>query len=155
MSENMLNDIDKKILNELQNNARLTHRELAEKLNLSTTPVFERIKKLEKKGIIRSYVALLDPKKVNKNLVAMTQVKLDIHSKKLIEAFNKKIITFDEVMECYHTSGDADFILKVMVSDLEDYYRFIMEKLTLTTDVAHINTSFVLNEIKHTTAIQL
>jgi Lrp/AsnC family leucine-responsive transcriptional regulator len=151
----MLNDIDKKILNALQQNARLTNRELAEKLNLSTTPVFERIKKLEKKGIIRSYVALLDAKKVNKNLVAITQVKLDIHSKKLIEAFNKKIITFDEVMECYHTTGDADFILKIMVSDLEDYYRFIMDKLTQTTDVAHISTSFVLNEIKYTTAIQL
>ena len=151
----MLNEIDKKILNALQQNARLTNRELAEKLNLSTTPVFERIKKLEKKGIIRSYVALLDAKKVNKNLVAITQVKLDIHSKKLIESFNKKVKTFDEVMECYHTTGDADFILKIMVSDLEDYYRFIMDKLTQTTDVAHISTSFVLNEIKHTTAIQL
>ena len=151
----MLDNIDKEILNALQQNARLTNRELAEKLNISTTPVFERIKKLEKKGIIQSYVALLDAKKVNKNLVAITQVKLDIHSKKLIEAFNKKIITFDEVMECYHTTGDADFILKIMVSDLEDYYRFIMDKLTQTTDVAHISTSFVLNEIKHTTAIRL
>jgi Lrp/AsnC family leucine-responsive transcriptional regulator len=151
----MLDNIDKKILNALQQNARLTNRELAEKLNISTTPVFERIKKLEKKGIIQSYVALLDAKKVNKNLVAITQVKLDVHSKKLIEAFNKKIITFNEVMECYHTTGDADFILKIMVSDLEDYYRFIMDKLTQTTDVAHISTSFVLNEIKHTTAIQL
>jgi Lrp/AsnC family leucine-responsive transcriptional regulator len=151
----MLNDIDKQILNELQQNARLTNRELAEKLNLSTTPVFERIKKLEKKGIIRSYVALLDAGKVEKNLVAITQVKLDIHSKKLIEDFNKKIITFDEVMECYHTTGDADFILKIVVSDMDDYYRFIMDKLSQTTDVAHISTSFVLNEIKHTTAIQL
>jgi len=151
----MTDKIDAEILNELQNNARLTNRELSEKLNLSTTPIFERIKKLEKKGIIRSYVALIDAGKVNKNLTAITKVKLDIHSKELIEAFTKKIKTFEEVMECYHTTGDADFILKIVVSDMDDYYRFIMEKLTQTTDVAHIDTSFVLNEIKHTTAIQL
>jgi len=151
----MFDNIDKQILNALQQNARMTNRELAEQLNLSTTPVYERIKKLEKKGIIRSFVALLDAKKVNRGLTAITKVRLDVHSTELIEAFTKKIKTFDEVMECYHTTGDADFILKVKVSDMDGYYRFIMEKLTLTADVAHIDTSFVLNEIKYTTAIQL
>jgi DNA-binding Lrp family transcriptional regulator len=151
----MIDATDKIILNELQANARITTRELADKLGLSTTPVFERIKKLEKSGLIKEYVALVDAGKLNYNLTAFTQVRLDIHSKEMIEAFTKKITSFDEVVECYHTTGESDFLLKIVVEDMNEYYRFIMEQLTQTRDVAHVNTSFVLNEMKHTTAITL
>ena len=151
----MIDATDKKILNELQANARITTRELADKLGLSTTPVFERIKKLEKNGLIKDYVALVDAGKLDFNLTAFTQVRLDIHSKEMIEAFTKKITSFDEVVECYHTTGESDFLLKIIVEDMNEYYRFIMEQLTQTRDVAHVNTSFVLNELKHTTALTL
>jgi DNA-binding Lrp family transcriptional regulator len=151
----MIDATDKIILNELQANARITTRELADKLGLSTTPVFERIKKLEKSGLIKDYVALVDAGKLDFNLTAFTQVRLDIHSKEMIEAFTKKITSFDEVVECYHTTGESDFLLKIIVEDMNEYYRFIMEQLTQTKDVAHVNTSFVLNELKHTTALTL
>jgi DNA-binding Lrp family transcriptional regulator len=151
----MIDATDKIILNELQANARITTRELADKLGLSTTPVFERIKKLEKSGLIKDYVALVDAGKLDFNLTAFTQVRLDIHSKEMIEAFTKKITSFDEVVECYHTTGESDFLLKIIVADMNEYYRFIMEQLTQTRDVAHVNTSFVLNELKHTTALTL
>ena len=151
----MIDATDKIILNELQANARITTRELADKLGLSTTPVFERIKKLEKSGLIKDYVALVDAGKLNYNLTAFTQVRLDVHSKEMIEAFTQKITSFDEVVECYHTTGESDFLLKIVVEDMNEYYRFIMEQLTQTKDVAHVNTSFVLNELKHTTALTL
>ncbi len=151
----MIDATDKKILNELQVNARITTKELANKLGLSTTPVFERIKKLEKNGLIKDYVALIDGKKLNYNLTAFTHVKLDVHSKEMIEAFTQKITSFSEVTECYHTTGESDFLLKIVVADMNEYYQFVMEKLTQTQDVAHVNTSFVLNELKHTTALIL
>jgi DNA-binding Lrp family transcriptional regulator len=151
----MIDATDKKILNELQVNARITTRELADKLGLSKTPVFERIKKLEKIGLIKEYVAHIDYKKLDYNLIAFTHVRLDIHSKEMIEDFSRKIILFPEVIECYHTTGESDFLLKIIIADMNAYYQFVMEKLTQTKDVAHINTSFVLNELKHTTAIEL
>ena len=151
----MIDATDKKILNELQLNARITTKDLANKLGLSTTPVFERIKKLEKNGLIKEYVALVDAEKLNYKLTAFTQVKLDIHSKEMIEEFTQKVISFKEVTECYHTTGESDFLLKIVVADMNEYYHFIMEQLTQTRDVAHVNTSFVLNELKHTTALTL
>ena len=151
----MIDEVDKKILNELQLNARITTKDLAAKLGLSTTPVFERIKKLEKSGIINDYVALVDNNKLGYELTAFTMVRLDIHSKKMILEFSQKMAEFKEVVECYHTTGESDFLLKVVVKDMNEYYRFVMDQLTQTKDVAHVNTSFVLNEIKHTTALIL
>lgn len=151
----MIDATDKKILNELQVNARITTKELASKLGLSTTPIFERIKKLEKNGLIKEYVAHIDASKVDYSLIAFTQVRLDVHSKTMIQEFTEKITSFDEVTECYHTTGESDFLLKIIVKDMDEYYRFVMDKLTQTKDVAHVNTSFVLNELKHTTAIIL
>jgi len=151
----MIDQIDKAILNHLQLDSRITTRELADKLGLSTTAIFERTKKLEKNGLIKDYVALVDASKLNYNLTAFTHVRLDIHSKEMIEAFTQKISSFDEVTECYHTTGESDFLLKIVVADMNEYYRFVMDQLTQTKDVAHVNTSFVLNEIKHTTALIL
>ena len=151
----MIDATDKKILNELQINARITTKDLAEKLGLSTTPIFERIKKLEKYGLIKEYVAHVDVSKLDYSLIAFTQVRLDVHSKSMIQEFTQKITSFDEVTECYHTTGESDFLLKIVVKDMDEYYRFVMDKLTQTKDVAHVNTSFVLNELKHTTAINI
>ena len=151
----MIDATDKKILNELQINARITTKDLAEKLGLSTTPIFERIKKLEKNGLIKEYVAHVDVSKLDYSLIAFTQVRLDVHSKSMIQEFTQKITSFDEVTECYHTTGESDFLLKIVVKDMDEYYRFVMDKLTQTKDVAHVNTSFVLNELKHTTAINI
>lgn len=151
----MIDATDKKILNELQINARITTKDLAEKLGLSTTPIFERIKKLEKNGLIKEYVAHVDVSKLDYSLIAFTQVRLDVHSKSMIQEFTQKITSFEEVTECYHTTGESDFLLKIVVKDMDEYYRFVMDKLTQTKDVAHVNTSFVLNELKHTTAINI
>ena len=106
----MIDATDKKILNELQINARITTKDLAEKLGLSTTPIFERIKKLEKNGLIKEYVAHVDVSKLDYSLIAFTQVRLDVHSKSMIQEFTQKITSFDEVTECYHTTGESDFL---------------------------------------------
>ena len=151
----MLDSTDISILNFLQKNARSTTKDLAAHLGMSTTPVFERIKKLEKNGLIKDYVALVDHKLLGYNLTAFTMVKLDVHSKAMIQEFSDKMLEFEQVLECYHTTGESDFLLKIVVKDMNAYYQFVMDKLTQTKDVAHVNTSFVLNDIKHTTAIKI
>ena len=111
-------DSDKKILKYLQEDCKQTTKELAYKLGLSVTAVYERIKKLENSGVISKYVAIVDKKKVDKKFVVLCHVKLTQHKKEFVIQFEKEVLNLHEVTECFHVSGDYDYILKVLVKDM-------------------------------------
>ena len=148
-----LDPTDHGILRCLQQNALLTTKELATQLNLSYTPVYERIRKLEKEGVIKKYVALLDRQKVGKNLVVFCNISLKEHSRTNGERFVKAILAFEEVTECYNISGGYDFMLKVLVNDMPAYQQFLMDKLGTLDSIGNTHSIFVMSEIKHETAI--
>ena len=150
-----LDKIDRHILERLQQDARLTTKVLAEELGLTTTPVFERIKKMEKGGIIDKYVALLNPKEVNLGLTVFISVSLKGHTRSFLDRFVKEVNIFPEVAECYHVAGNFDFLLKVLVKDMAAYESFILTKLSLLTDLAQVQSTFVLSEKKRSTALSI
>lgn len=143
---------DKRILELLQQDAKLTHKELAAELNLSVTPVFERVKRLEQSGHIRKYVALVNPKLINRKLISYITVSLRDHVSGHFESFEEKILSFEEVMECYQIAGTADYLLKVAVADMEAYRDFMVERLSTIETISNVRSAFVMNEIKHSTA---
>ena len=147
--------IDKKILELLQINARLTTKEIANKIGLSTTPTYERIKKLENNGIIEKYVAILSGSAIERNIMVFCQISLSSHNKDLIEKFKKAISTLPEVMGCFHVAGNSDFLLKVVVKDMNAFKRFAVEKLTGFEGVANIQSSFVIEEVKNDLSFSL
>src|SRR5690554_4821175 len=108
-----IDDLDLKILQILQSNARTTIKDIAQQVGMSSTPVFERVKKLEKNGYIQKYVALLDESKLGYTMVAFIQISLNQHNLDEVNAFTERVIVFPEVMECYHTTGESDFLLKI------------------------------------------
>lgn len=150
----MLNPKDKKLLVLLQNDAKKTTKELASELDLSVTAVFERIKKLEKQQIIKRYVALLNPEKIQKNFIVLCHVKLVQHKKEYISQFEKEITQFPEVLECFHVSGDSDYILKICVKDIQEYREFMVSKLTNLQHIASTQSSFMIKEVKNSTVIE-
>lgn len=143
-----LDDTDYKILNLLQQNSRITIRELSEKLFLSTTPIHERIKKLEKSGYIQKYITLIDPKKIGQKLIVYISVILNDHTKPAVEKFEDDVNALDEVMESYYVSGNSDFLLKVYCKDMDDYHQFVVEKFSVIQNIARFYSSFVLTESK-------
>lgn len=147
--------IDKKLLKLLQTNSKRTNKELSNILNLSVTAVYERIRKLEKEGVISNYVALVQKEKANKNFVAFCHVKLVQHTQDYIIKFEKEVANLAEVTECHHISGDYDYLLKVIVSDMEDFREFMVSKLTSINHIGSTHSMFVINEVKHTTAITI
>jgi len=138
----ILDSLDVKILGFLQENCRITMKEMAARLNSSTTPVFDRIKKLERNGVIAKYVALVDPKKIDKKLVAFVSVSMKEHGKIALDAFSEQIAAYPEIVECHHITGQADFLLKVITEDIGSYNTFITERLSQVPDIAHVNSSF-------------
>ena len=150
----MLDNKDKKLLILLQNDAKKTTKELASELELSVTAVFERIKKLEKQQIIKKYVALLNQEKIEKNFIVLCHVKLIQHKKEYISQFEKEITQFPEVLECFHVSGDSDYILKICVRDIQEYREFMVGKLTSLQHIASTQSSFMIKEVKNTTVIE-
>lgn len=146
---------DIQLLKMLQTDSKKTTKEYANKLGLSTTAVYERIKKLEKTGVIRGYVALLDKKKIQKAFQVLCHVKLVQHIEKNVLQFEKEVRQLEEVAECYHISGDYDYILKVHVSNMEAYREFMVSKLTAISNIGSTQSSFVINEVKYTTAMNL
>ncbi|WP_027137506.1 Lrp/AsnC family transcriptional regulator [Gaetbulibacter saemankumensis] len=147
--------IDKKLLKYLQEDSKQTNKELSNKLNLSVTAVYERIRKLEREGFIGKYVALVNKKLVNKDFVAFCHVKLTRHSQDYVMKFEKEVTSLSEVLECYHLSGDYDYLLKVMVQDMNSFREFMVNKLTSINHIGSTHSMFVINEVKHTTAISL
>ena len=150
----MLDAKDKKLLILLQNDSKKTTKQLAQELDLSVTAVFERIKKLERQNIIAKYVALVDKTKLNKNFVVLCHVKLVQHKKEYISQFEKEITQFSEVLECFHVSGDYDYILKICVHDIQEYREFMVSKLTNLQHIASTQSSFMIKEVKNSTVIE-
>ena len=147
--------IDRKLLELLQTDSKQTNKELSSKLNLSITAVYERIKKLEKNGVIDKYVALISKEKIDKAFVAFCHIKLMQHSQEFVTKFEKEVIKIEEVVECYHISGDYDYLLKVHVKDMEAFREFMVKKLTTINHIGSTHSTFMINEVNHTTAISI
>lgn len=150
-----LDVIDKQLLDLLQHDSKQTNKELSHKLNLSITAIYERIKKLEREGVISKYVALVEKKKVDKAFVTFCSIKLLQHSKDYVVQFEREVAKLEEVLECYHISGDYDYLLKVIVSDMEAFREFMVKKLTTISHIGSTHSAFMINQVKHTTAITI
>ena len=151
----ILDAIDKKLLDLLQKDSKRTNKELSNRLNLSVTAVYERIKKLEKEGVISKYVTLVKKEKVEKTFVAFCHIKLVQHTQDYVIKFEKEVANLAEVLECYHISGDYDYLLKVIVKDMDAFREFMVNKLTSINHIGSTHSMFVINEVKHTTAINI
>lgn len=150
-----LDAIDIGILRELQTDCKQTHKALSAKLNLSVTAIYERIRKLENNGVIKQYVALVDREKVDLDLLVFCQIKLSKHIQENISSLEEEISSLDEVVECYHLSGEFDYILKVYVRDMDHFRDFMVSKLTAIQQLGNSQTSFAIHEVKNTTALNL
>ena len=150
-----IDKINKKILDILQDDSSITNTELSEKLKLPATTVFDRVKKLEQKGIISKRVALVNPNKIGKGTIAIVAISLTAHNAKNVKKFWKEIENLNEVLECYHIAGAEDFMLKVVVNDMQSYEDFLLHKLTAIENIGKIHTSFVLSTVKYQTKIPL
>jgi len=138
------------ILSLLQQNARMTVKEISEKVHLSTTPVHERIKRMEAEGVIKQYAAIVDYSKVKRGLMVICYVSLKEHSKNAGVKFIKMINTLNEVIECYNISGEFDFMLKVVAENMDAYYDFHVNKLSPIENMGHVQSVFVMGIIKQT-----
>lgn len=147
--------IDRNLLKLLQTDSKKTTKELSSKLNLSVTAVYERIKKLEKEGIISNYVALLNRNKIEKGFVVFCHLKLMQHTKEFISQFEKEVVLLNEVLECFHVSGDYDYILKICVKDMEEYREFMVTKLTTLQHIGSTHSTFMIGEVKNTTVFEI
>jgi Lrp/AsnC family transcriptional regulator, leucine-responsive regulatory protein len=141
---------DLAILKLLQENARITIKEISAKVHLSTTPVHERIKRMEESGIIKQYATLVDHTKVKKGLMVICYVSLKEHSRNAGDKFIKTIRELNEVIECYNISGEFDFMLKVVCEDMNAYYDFHVNKLSQIENMGHVQSVFVMGIIKET-----
>ena len=150
-----LDPTDRQILKTLQKNAKLTTKELAEAVNLTPTPVFERQKRLERQGYIRKYVAVLDPEKLGLGLLVFCKVKLKQINHEIADAFVRRIMLMPEVTECYNTSGTYDYLLKVRARDMKQYQEFILTRLGDIESVGSIESTFVMSEVKHNIGINI
>jgi Lrp/AsnC family transcriptional regulator, leucine-responsive regulatory protein len=148
-----LDRIDHRILEILQQDAKSTIKEIAGQLGMTTTPVYERIKRMEEDGYIQHYVALLDRKLLGYDTVAFCTLSLKEHAQPYLKKFEEDVKTLDEVVECYHIAGMYDYLLKVIVKDMEDYQRFIIDKLAALENIGNVQSSFIMQEIKHSTAL--
>lgn len=138
---------DRQILYELQNNARISNLDLAEKVSLSPTPCARRVKQLEEAGVISRHITLLDHELLGLNLTAMISVTMDRHTADRFEKFEKDATDLPEVMECYVVTGqDSDFLIKVLVRDMRHYEEFLLRRLTKLEGVSGVHTSFVLRQ---------
>lgn len=147
--------IDTKLLKLLQTDAKQTTKELSGKLNLSVTAVYERIKKLEREGVIEKQVVLLNRNKIKKGFVVFCHLKLMQHTKEFISDFEKDVVKLNEVLECFHVSGDYDYILKVCVENMEEYREFMVTKLTTLQHIGSTHSTFMIGEVKNTTVYTL
>jgi len=150
-----LDNTDKKILEILQDDARITNLELANRIGISPPATLERVKRLEINGVIKKYVALVDPAKVSKGTFALVSVALMIHQIPSIDSFTKQINKLEEVLECYHITGSDDFMLKIAVENIEQYEKFILNKLTKIKGVSKVTTNIVLSTVKFNTKIHI
>jgi len=155
MPTSTLDRTDRRILELLQADGRLTNQELAERVALSPSPCLRRVRALENSGVIQRYAALLDPQRVGLELLAYVTVKLEKRGKMPVDQFTRAVLSWPEVISCFSMTGDMDYLMRVQVEDLAHYSRFIMEKLLKQPGVIDIKTNFVLERVKETTALPL
>ena len=155
MPDVTLDRTDQRLLEQLQSEGRLSNVELAERVALSPSPCLRRVRALEESGVIRQYVALLDPAKVGLGLLAFLNVKLEKRGAMPVEDFVAEVQVWQEVIACYAMTGDMDYLLRVQVEDLDHYSRFVMEKVLKHPAVVDVKSNFVLKRIKDTTALPL
>lgn len=147
--------IDKKILHLLQQNAKTTNKELASQLNLTISPIYERIKRLENSGYIKRYVAVLNKDMIEQSVTTFCSVSMKNHNEAFIDKFEQEIKALTEVQECYHIAGQIDFLLKINVGSINEYHNFIRYKLSELDNISVLNSMFVLQEIKQTYAYHI
>lgn len=155
MPKTTLDRTDRRILEQLQGDGRLSNQVLAERVALSPSPCLRRVRALEKSGVIRGYAALVDPQRVGLGLLAYVSVKLEKRGKMPVEQFTRAVQSWPEVIASYSMTGEMDYLMRVQVEDLEHYSRFIMDKLLKQPGVIDIRSNFVLERIKETTALPL
>ena len=143
-----LDQTDLKILRILQQNARLTNKELAAQVNLSTTPVFERLKRLERNGYIKKYVAVLDAEKLNRGFIVFCNVKMRRLSKEIARDFMERMLNIPEVTECYNISGQFDYRLKIHAPDMRYYQEFVLNQLGTIENLGSLESTFVMDTVK-------
>ena len=151
-SEN-LDIIDFELLRMLQKDAKLTIKEIAIRVNLSPTPVYERIKQLEKEGLIEKYIAIVNAEKAGKNLTVFCNIILKEHTKEIVNKFVRDIVSLKEVVECYNISGDYDFLLKIVIKDMKHYQFFVINELGSVKNIGSAHSTFVIGVIKHNYAV--
>ena len=150
-----MDETDRHILRLLQEDAALTTAEIAERVGLSPSPCWRRIRQLRESGVILRSVTLLDPRAVGFNVMVMASVQLSQHIKKNIEAFEKMVIELPEILECHAMSGERDYVLRIAAADIDGYHSFIRERLIHLPYVASVSSSFMLKQVKNTTALPI
>lgn len=150
-----MDQIDRKLIALLQDNGKLTMKELSAELNLSITPIYERLKRLERKKVITGYHASVDSKKSGFGFEVFSSVTLESHKAEFLREFEIEIAKFYEVMECYHLAGSFDFLLKVLVRDMDEYADFVNRKLAKLNNIRLVQSMMVLKKIKQTTVLPL
>lgn len=150
-----LDIIDKKLLTLLQKDSKQTNKSLSLQLGLSVTAVYERIKKLEGEEVITQYVAVVDKNKIDKPLLVFCHIKLEKHTKEYIADFEKEINKLHEVTECFHLSGEYDYLLKIYIKDMDSYRDFMVNKVTGLKHIGSTHSVFTIGEVKNTIAIAL
>jgi Lrp/AsnC family transcriptional regulator len=155
LSERRVDSIDLRILSELQQDASLSNAEIARRVGLSVSPCWRRIQRLDKAGMIRGRVALLDPGRLGLGVTVFESVKLSSHGRQALPEFEEAIRRYPEVVECYTVTGEVDFILRVLTRDMQSYERFLRDHLLQLPHVAEVHSTIALTQVKYTTAIPL
>ena len=150
-----LDETGLKILRILQRNSDLTVKELAAKLHLSTSPTFERQKRLERDGYIERYMAVVNPHKVGNGIMVLCNIRLKQHSQELIQEFMDVVQNLEEITECYNTSGDYDFLIKVYAHDMKSYQQFMLNTLGTIDCIGSLHSIFVIDETKNTHGVPI
>lgn len=150
-----LDETDHKILRILQRNSDLTVKELAAKLHLSTSPTFERQKRLERDGYIERYMAVVNPHKVGNGIMVLCNIRLKQHSQELIQEFMDVVQNLEEITECYNTSGDYDFLIKVYAHDMKSYQQFMLNTLGTINCIGSLHSIFIIDETKNTHGVPI
>jgi Lrp/AsnC family transcriptional regulator len=152
---NEFNSTDIQILEALQQDGNLTSQQVADKINISQSPCWRRINKLEEQGLIRRKVALLDREKLGMDVVVFATINLTTQGRDNLEVFEKEVVVLPEVMECYTMAGAWDYMLKIVVKDIRHYEKFVREKLTKLANIGEVHSHIAVTEIKNSTVLPL
>jgi Lrp/AsnC family leucine-responsive transcriptional regulator len=151
----VFDEIDRRILEILQNNARISNQDLADEVGLSPSPCLRRVRLLETSGVVRNYAALLDPAAVGQALQAIVEVRLEHQTSATVVRFEREILKFPQVLECYLLAGDWDYVLRVVAADLDDFREFCVNSLAKIAGVSNVKSNICMKEVKYSTALPL